>query len=334
MPRRTLPKLPQLLDRKIYKTGQTRGADDDEIFQNRVSRTSTVLIPYPVWTRHFTPEEWARHFEKGYIVLISPTDYFGRLHNSPELEENGLVLGQNALVFYETRGQWNANNPATLNWVPAESRLSPLRGQYVARISATTAAEAGGKIIRGFETTANKGAGIRVYEYASETAIGHCRYQLEALFWLCSDADVVAANNGMSAADVTLRKTGIFNLCEEHGLLDYARLTEARILNRNRRTICPLCLQELSSQGFFSRMEQAVGREVLDLTITQLNLFHIEELRMGGFNHRPYNLGWGHHHCNVVVKDAGILQTLQWMSEVLQRNIDDGHFAPTANNGN
>lgn len=26
------PKLPKLLDRKFYKTGQTRGADDDVIF--------------------------------------------------------------------------------------------------------------------------------------------------------------------------------------------------------------------------------------------------------------------------------------------------------------
>lgn len=43
---RKLPKLPQLLDRKIYKTGQTRGADDDVIYQNRVARNSTVLIPY------------------------------------------------------------------------------------------------------------------------------------------------------------------------------------------------------------------------------------------------------------------------------------------------
>ena len=67
-------------------------------------------------------------------------------------------------------------------------------------------------------------------------------------------------------------------------------------------------------------MKQAEGREVCDLTITQLNLFHIHELRMGEFNHKPYNLGWGHHHCNVVVKDAGIEQTLQWMKSVIKRN--------------
>ena len=38
--------IPKAVDTKIYKTGQTRGADDDVIFQNRVSRNSTVLIPY------------------------------------------------------------------------------------------------------------------------------------------------------------------------------------------------------------------------------------------------------------------------------------------------
>ena len=49
MPRRSkpgLPKLPQLLEQKLSKTGQTRGADDDVIFQNRVSRSNTVLIPF------------------------------------------------------------------------------------------------------------------------------------------------------------------------------------------------------------------------------------------------------------------------------------------------
>ena len=37
---------PKLVQTKIYKTGQTRGADDDVIYQNRVGRNSTVLIPY------------------------------------------------------------------------------------------------------------------------------------------------------------------------------------------------------------------------------------------------------------------------------------------------
>ena len=76
----------------------------------------------------------------------------------------------------------------------------------------------------------------------------------------------------------------------------------------------------LSAHGFMSRLMQAEGREVHDLTVTEINLFHIKELRYGQFNHKPYNLGWGHHHCNVVVKDSGIDETLQWMIRVIERN--------------
>ena len=41
-----LEPLPSKIKSKIYKTGTTRGADDSQIYQNRVKRSSTVLIPY------------------------------------------------------------------------------------------------------------------------------------------------------------------------------------------------------------------------------------------------------------------------------------------------
>src|SRR5882672_4537245 len=96
-----LPKLPSLLDRKIYKTGQTRGADDDVIFQNRVGRNSTVLIPYAFWDKKFL----SVGFENGFIVLISPTFYFSEKSIDTKLQSQGLALGKNLLVFYETRQQ-------------------------------------------------------------------------------------------------------------------------------------------------------------------------------------------------------------------------------------
>jgi hypothetical protein len=329
MAEKRLPKLPQLLDRKIYKTGQTRGADDDEIYQNRVSRSSTVLIPYKCWTQCAKPQDGKATYENSFIVLISPVEFFGNPNIAAELTTKGLKLGKNALVFYETREQWAANNPERLKWKPAKNRVNPLGGNYIARISATTATENGGRIIRGFDLTTNKGAGIRVYEYGSSTTIEQCRLQLEALFWMCADSEKVAIANGMTAENVGVRKASVLALCQETGLLDAERLKKARILNSRHQTTCPLCLEELSSQGFFNRMAQAEGREVMDLTITQLNLFHIAELRYGVLNHRPYNLGWGHHHCNVVVKDSGILETLEWMQQVLKRNIQEGHLPAT-----
>jgi hypothetical protein len=73
-------------------------------------------------------------------------------------------------------------------------------------------------------------------------------------------------------------------------------------------------------------MSQAEGRQVPDITITEINLFHIEELRNGIYNHKPYNIGWGHHHCNVVTRDNGIEVTINWMEKVLKRNRERGYI--------
>ncbi len=324
MPRNRIPKLPQLLDRKIYKSGQTRGADDDEIYQNRVGRTSTVLIPYHFWNETIKQQIADGYYEAGYIVLIKPTEYFSLDEPEATLAENGLRLGENALVFYETRPQWNVHNPENMGWSPATSRQAPLGGQYIARVPATTAIADGGKINRGFTATSMKGAGIRLYEYADAETVKNCRIQLEAEYWLCFNSVEAAVSFGMSQEDAEQRKAFILQEATEKGLLNYEQMRESRILNDQNQTICPLCLEKLSGYGFYSRLVQAEGREVPDLTVTEINLFHIKELRYGEFNHRPYNLGWGHHHCNVVVKDSGIMPTLQWMKKVIIRNEDFG----------
>lgn len=324
MPKTKKPKLPQLLDRKIYKSGQTRGADDDEIYQNRVGRTSTVLIPFQFWDSSLQNKVAENFFEAGYIVLIKPEEYFSKSNPSVELKRLGLTLGENALIFYETRVQWNNNNPEKMGWEYASCRTAPLGGQYIARIPATTAVNDGGKIIRGFSETSMKGAGIRLYEYATSDVVKKCRLQLEAQYWLCHDSIEAAIHFGMSKEEAIQRKEISLAEADQNELLCFQKLQSARILNSNNETICPLCLERISGFGFYSRLAQAEGREVPDLTVTEINLFHIKELRYGDYNHRPYNLGWGHHHCNVVVKDSGILPTLKWMKGVIDRNSDLG----------
>ena len=110
--------------------------------------------------------------------------------------------------------------------------------------------------------------------------------------------------------------SGLEEIANNLGLLDKSLMKRMRIINNDGQTICPLCLERISARNFCKRIEQAEGRDVPDLTVTETSLFHINELRMGQLNHRPYNLGWGHHHCNVVVKDSGIERTLEWMQEV------------------
>lgn len=325
MARQRKPKLPALLDRKISKTGQTRGADDDVIFQNRVNRCNTVLIPYHQWINDAELRSKSSEFEQGYIVLINPNEYFSADNPDEMLSDTKLTLGQNCLVFYETRVDWTIFNPVEMQWEYANSRTAPLGGNYVARVPATTAYENSQKINLGYATQSPKGAGIRLYEYASKQTISQCRKQLEAIYWHCYDAVDVAVEFGMTREDAICRKELCLNECKEEGLLDYDRLCSQRILDKDYNTVCPFCLKRLSANGFYNRLAQPEGREVPDLTVTEINLFHIDELRYGQFNHRPYNLGWGCHHCNVVVKDSGIYPTLRWIKDVLQRNEAQGY---------
>ncbi|WBL32070.1 BstXI family restriction endonuclease [Sinirhodobacter sp. HNIBRBA609] len=309
------PRLPSLLDRKIYKTGQTRGADDDQIFQNRVGRNSTVLIPFAVWIQN--PEVRAKQYENGFIVLIPPGEYFET--ENEDISSYGLEIGVNTLVYYERRDEWLKFNPEERGFIPPSSRTSPLGGQFAARIANTTSAN-DERINIGYTTSGLKGAGIRLYEYADTDNLRTTRVQLEAVFWHAVDAEEKMLGAGMSQNDISVRRAAKIDEAKNLGLLDYARLEEARILNAARELVCPLCLEPISAAGFLSRLPQASGRERHDLTVTEINLFHIQELAYGVFNHRPYNLGWGHHHCNVVCKDAGIQATLEWMATVLRRN--------------
>ncbi|MET4130826.1 BstXI family restriction endonuclease [Roseovarius sp. MBR-6] len=310
-----LPRLPSLLDRKIYKTGQTRGADDDQIFQNRVGRNSTVLIPFAVWVQ--IPTLHSLRFENGFIVMIPPRDYFEVA--GQDVSAHGLEIGVNALVYYERRDEWLQFHPDQYGFTPPTSRTAPLGGQYAARIANTTSAN-DERINVGFTSTGLKGAGIRLYEYADLGTLGTTRIQLEAVFWHAVDAVEKMLTAGMTEDEIRQRRSAVLDNAASLGLLDYDQLVEARIVNADRELVCPLCLEPISAAGFLSRLPQASGRERHDLTVTEINLFHIQELGYGLFNHRPYNLGWGHHHCNVVCKDSGIQPTLDWMAAVMRRN--------------
>lgn len=312
-----LPKIPDLLNRKIYKTGQTRGADDDQIFQNRVGRNSTVLIPLHVWVSHQSVRNTV--YENGFIVLVPPTTYYDSL--VADGLPDGLVIGENALIFYERREDWLQYEQSRVAQTVPISRQPPLGGEFVARIANTTAV-GDRRINEGYTTTGLKGAGIRLYEYADIQTLRDTRLQLEALFWHTVDYEEKMILAGMRPEEISARRSSVIADAAGKGFLDYHQLIHNRILNAEKELVCPLCLEPISSAGFLKRLPQASGRERHDLTVTEINLFHIEELAFGVFNHRLYNLGWGHHHCNVVCKDSGIVATLEWMGSVMDRNAE------------
>jgi len=322
-----LPTLPSLLKRKLYKTGQTRGAEPGEIYQNRVLRNSTVLIPYEFWAECRFPDDGSSAYESGSIALVEPSWYFETANADDILAADGVQIGENGLLLFLRRSDWSKYAPTSgvlpngKMFTPGTQRLAPIGGTYIARLHATTA-DGDREEMHGYSVTALRGAGIRVYEYASSETIKAARLQLEALIWHCVDSVGAMVEAGMTADDAKHRRDAQIAAASAGGLLDYGRLTNARLLDEKHFTICPLCLERISAADFMKRGEQAAGRETWDITITELGLFHIEELRVGQLQHKPYNLGWGHHFCNVVVKDAGIIPTLRWMKRVLENNGD------------
>lgn len=63
---------PPLLKMKLDKTGQTRGATPNEVYQNRVGRNSTVLIPHSQYGQCAKPDDGSDGYQNGFIVLIAP----------------------------------------------------------------------------------------------------------------------------------------------------------------------------------------------------------------------------------------------------------------------
>lgn len=314
---------PQFLYRKISKTGQTRGADDDSIYQNRVNRNSTVLIPFAFYEQA-RDSGMVNQFENGYIVIASPGEYV----SNPRLP-SGLELGRNLLVFFRRRSDWTNHGALTRNWSTPNSRTPvagqnpPLGGHYIARVPATTADddERGEAVFRGFlERGSQKGAGIRFFEYCSAQELERTRYQLSYLAWKCEGMlDFVLSQEGTSQETARAAVEHVTQYCNDNGLSDERRLQEVRLL-KDGFCVCPLCLEKITPQELVSHVEQVEGREVTDLTVTAANLFHVQELLPGHYNHKTYNLGWGHHHCNTVTRDHGVFETIDWMKTVLRNN--------------
>lgn len=324
-----LPSLPTLLNRKLYKTGQTRGATTKEIYQNRVGRNSTVLIPWENWVECKTPDDGSEQYENGFIVLVNPDWYRKNKQADYLLAREGIKLGFNAVLFFNQRNQYNnfpikpgetLSNGQRLE--PPVKRESPIGGNLLTRLHGTTSKQEGsGRIDIGFTETKLRGAGIRVYEYASSKNISETRIQLEAVFWMINNSLQAVIEEGMSEKEAKFRKEKVTQEAIDLNLLNEEKLKSLRIIDEENSPICPLCLENIDALDFFSRSKQAEGRETWDNTVTEISLFHIDELRVGKLQHKPYNLGWGHHYCNVVAKDAGLEATIQWMKRVVERNL-------------
>jgi hypothetical protein len=300
--------LPEEIKKKINKTKQTRGAQPYERvpFQNRVNRTGIALVPYS-----FRAKLHPEGFSDGYRVMVRPSEYFERSGVVRKDFDAKVKLGENAFVYYDNRRAWRELPPAT-SWSVCEDRTG--NGHYLARVPANTANDEQ----EAREIVIGEPQGIRFFEYASPKDVEHTVAQLAWLAWQTLGIDAVRTDGGKGIPK------SLAAVLEKHKLADAEKFLALggliRLASGELRTVCPLCRAEIDAAGLMSRVEQMEGREVFDLTITEINLFHLKELRPGEYNHRPYNLAWGHHHCNAVARDNGVAVTVNWMAGVLERH--------------
>lgn len=189
------------------------------------------------------------------------------------------------------------------------------------------------------------GLGNFDYDYATKEETLKIKYQLsylmlnvkgmdEYLYELCkndvverkyefpSDAYIAAAAGKDAFVNLyqeTLRFIEVF--CNEHGLLDLQKLEDIRAWDNNmHEPVCPLCLETLSPEDFLEVESQAYGREEEDNTRSKIALMHIRALKPGELNHRTYNLGWGHRHCNQIQEDQDIETTIHRLRKIVNNN--------------
>lgn len=304
---RLLRGLPPEIIKKLLKTKQTRGAQpyDRVPYQNRVNRNGVALVPYEFRNR-LHPDG----FVNGYRLLVRPREYFSAAGVRRAEFDAAVEIGKNAFLFYDNRRDWR-ELPPLADWKHCQDRSGS--GHYIARVPATTATnlEEAKAIVRG------EPQGIRFFEYASDTDITDGALQLAFLAWHTVGIDATRTDGGTDVPKPLLDYLAAHNLGDTQ---KFVAAGAVALVGAGHVAVCPLCVEPLYASGLMTRLEQAEGREVVDLTVTEINLFHLRDLRPGEYNHRPYQLAWGHHHCNTVARDMGVAKTLQWMRGVIERH--------------
>lgn len=126
--------LPQKIWKKLNKTAEARSGS--EIYKRRNNRNARALLQYVTWDkqdRGIVPSI-LDEYKSGYIVMISPKDYFGE--NYPDKSDTlnpNFTLGRTGFIYYSCASEltkypllpgWNElieldtkSTPTTPNWL-------------------------------------------------------------------------------------------------------------------------------------------------------------------------------------------------------------------------
>ena len=173
-----------------------------------------------------------------------------------------------------------------------------------------------------FTIPAQAGLGNYDYDYASADEIEHVRYQMAYLIYKVPGMKKeLQEQTGFSADKIFACEKHVTNYCNKNNLLNFKLLASINAWDIDKNVpICPLCKFELTAKEFFTTIDQDEGREEEDNTQSSIELMHIVPLKAGEFNHRTYNLGWGHKHCNIIQGPDSIAETLNKLKVILRNN--------------
>ena len=112
----------------------------------------------------------------------------------------------------------------------------------------------------------------------------------------------------------------LIDFLSANNMLDLPRMQAVGMISSNGVAQCPFCCEELTYQDLIGQANQQVGRRLSSSNATALHLMHIEPLKMGSFNHKPYNLAFGHAKCNHAQGEDSISDSISFLFE--RRLID------------
>jgi len=278
--------------KKINKAGfATPRGGNKGAYQNHVSRSSQVIIPYEKLDTVVLSQ-----FSDGYVIRLFPEqclDENGKLKK--ELQSKNVEIGENAFVLYRSHESLT-RYPILENWqvrrlikngqeVVRRGQGVHDEGDYVYRVPTLSPNPA---IEEGFPQ------GIFAPEYANKET--NFLSQLLLVWLIVKTKDSPYQYEGLDHIEKILTDSKIFDL----------KLMEKMGVISKNVTACPLCKKTIQYEHLHKMLEMEdedqlanAGQQVFGATrSTEVNLFHIKPLLYSKLEHVPTNLGWGHASCN------------------------------------
>ena len=285
---------------KVSKSGYAtpRGGDKGG-YQNHVYRTGKVIIPYEKF-KNINPNI----YKGGWVVRLFVNQAFDenkRLHVIKNKFVD-LVIGKNCFVLYRSYEELS-NFPPLRNWSIREhfskdNKKSKTRtfdgydkGHYILR----TPAQGGSTKVTKLKRYEGIAQGFFAPEYSTSEFDYLVRLQLVYLI-MQSENNPYKPEHGLH----------IKKILKKYNCLDIEKFKYYSAIDSNKKLTCPLCLKKIKYEDLHrtadysdnSHSENAVTQNVYTTRSTQVNVFHMRPLVYGSVEHKPYQVFWGHHHCN------------------------------------